>query len=101
MDWIPISKQGHSLQCDMPYHNQEILVSLNYWDEETHRQVRRVQSDVFRVRNFITEYSNKSPFYLKSGIPLDYVSAWMPTPDPYECNETLTERTLKTTKRWE
>ena len=99
MEWIPITKQSKRLEYKKPFHNQEILISLNYWDDKTHRQVKKVQSDVFCIRNFVMEYSNKDPFYLKSGIPLDYVSAWMPMPDPYECNETFTELAFRGIRR--
>ena len=96
MRWTPVILQG-KVRSKLPHHEQEILVTVSYWDDNKHKQVIRVLSDTFYYKEYGDGYSQRK-YRLKSGIPFDKVRAWMPLPSPYSCNETSTEYILRTRK---
>lgn len=98
MKWIPIIVQNNEIKTILPFHGQEILITVSRWDDERHKYVNGVTSDVFLYRD-LHEGHCPSRYRLKSGIPFDNVIAWMPLPDPYSCNESGSEYIYRTVTR--
>lgn len=98
MRWVPIIVQNNEIKTKLPFHGQEILITVSRWDDEKHRHIVGVTSDVFLYRDLHEGYCT-ARYHLKSGIPFDNVLAWMPLPEPYSCSESSTEYIYRTTNR--
>ena len=98
MRWVPVIVENNKVKTKLPNHGQEILITVSRWDDEKHKYIVGVTSDVFLYRDLHVGYCAER-YHLKSGIPFDTVLAWMPLPEPYSCSESSTEYIYRTTNR--
>ena len=75
MKWIPMRWEKGEILNEMPGNNQYILVTLEYYNNDTKRYKRVVKIDKCIIGK---------NYELESGKPWNSVTAWMPLVEPYK-----------------